>query len=251
MIEINLIPDVKQELLRAQRTRSAVISISIFTSFIALGVVVLLLGYMYGVQWARGAYLDTQITDKGKELTKVDDLSQILTIQNQLATITKLNDSKNMSSRIFEVISAVTPPESNAVSFSQITVTPTVKSSKTSKTTSTAGGQIHLEGQTTGYDSMEVFKKIIGNTVFEYTIDGKKATTNLASNINTTDISYGEDAEGKKVLRFTLSFDYPTELLSPKASAISYKLNVNGNVTDSYLGIPRFADRAKDLEGNN
>lgn len=246
MIEINLIPDVKQELLRAQRTRSAVISISIIASIIAAGVVVLLLGYMYGVQWARGTYLDGQITEKGDKLAKVEDLSQILTIQNQLSTITELNNSKNMSSRIFEIMSAVTPPPANAVSFSQITVSPEGDSKSGS-----SNGQIHLEGQTTGYDSMEVFKKIIGNTVFKYTLDGKTTTTPLASNVSTSDISYGEDAEGKKVLRFTLTFEYPDELLSPKISNITYKLDVDGNVTDSYLGIPRFTDRAKDLEGNN
>lgn len=250
MIEINLIPDVKQELLKAQRTRSAVISASIFTSFIAMGVVALLLVYIFGVQLARGIFLDDQITTKGAELSKVEDLSKILTIQNQLATISELNDSKNVTSRVFEVMSAITPPESNLVTFSQITVSPDGQG--TSSSSSSSGeGQIHLEGQTTGYDSMEVFKKIVDNTMFEYLQGEEMQTTKLASNISTSDMSYGEDADGKKVLRFTLTFDYAAELLEPATSALSFKLDVDGNVTDSYLGIPRFADRAKDIEENN
>ena len=55
MIEINLIPDVKQELLRAQKGRAVVISASIFASVIAVGVVALLLVYIFGVQGVRKA----------------------------------------------------------------------------------------------------------------------------------------------------------------------------------------------------
>lgn len=252
MIEINLIPDVKLELLRAQRTRSAVISGSIITSFIAMGVVVLLLVYIFGVQLARGLVLDDQITTKGDELSQVEDLSKILTIQNQLETISDLNDTKNMTSRMFAVVSAITPPEQNPVTFSQITISPASSSTASSKTTTAAkGGQVHLEGQTTGYDSMEVFKKIIENTIFTYTQGDETQTAKLASNINTSDMSYGEDADGKKVLRFTLTFDYAEELLQPASSGLGFKLDVDGNVTDSYINIPRFADRAKDLQEGN
>lgn len=49
MIEINLIPDVKQELLKAQRTRSMVVSIAIISSIAAASVVVLLLVYIFVV----------------------------------------------------------------------------------------------------------------------------------------------------------------------------------------------------------
>ena len=82
MIEINLIPDVKQELLKAQRIRNVVISSSILVSIIAAGVVVLLLVYMFGVQSVRNSLLDSQIKDKYATLSKVDDLSKIITIQN-------------------------------------------------------------------------------------------------------------------------------------------------------------------------
>lgn len=251
MIEINLIPDVKQELLKAQRARAIVISSSIIASIVAVGVVVLLLVYMFGVQGIRGAVLDGQIKDKGEQLAKVDDLQKILTIQNQLKTITSLNDQKNMNSRIFDMVSAITPQNVGAVTFSQIAVTPGTGDPATAPTDTAApmGGKVNLDGQTVGYDAMEVFKKTIENTVFQFTADGETKTLPLATNISTSDISYGEDSDGNKVLRFTLSFDYPAELLSPKSSQPVFKLSINGNVTDSYLGIPRFAERAKNTEG--
>lgn len=249
MIEINLIPDVKQELLKAQRARAVVISASIVTSIVAAGLVVVLCVYIFGVQGVRGLYLDGQIEDKSKQLAQVEDLPKILTIQNQLKVIPELNSQKNMETRIFDMTAAITPPNPNSVAFSQINVGAPADAILDPTMPATEGGQIHLEGQTSGYDSMEAFRKTIENTTIEYTKDGAKATAPLAQNVSTSDISYGEDADGRKVLRFTLTFDYPAELLSPQSTLVTFKLNVNGNVTDSFLGIPHFAERAKDFEG--
>lgn len=248
MIEINLIPDVKQELIRTQRARAKVVSLSITISIVAIATVAALLVYMFAVQGVRGLVLDSQIDSKGKQLAKVDDLSKILTIQNQLATINQLNDQKTMSSRVFDTVVAISPTnEANSVSFSRVTVGGSGTSTTSSSSSSAANPTIQLEGQTAGYSSMEAFKKTVENTIIQYKEGDEVKTTRLASAVSTSDVSYGEDANGKKVLRFTLSFDYPSELFSPKIKDVAFKLDVNGNVTDSYLGIPRFTDRAKDL----
>jgi len=254
MIEINLIPDVKQELIRAQHTRSVVISASIFTSIVAGAVVALLLVYIYGVQSVRSVYLDGQITSKGQSLSKVEDLSKILTIQHQLSSISQLNSEKIMSSRMFDVMAAITPPSDTSIAFSQINVSPGGvggTTTGTQATSTTDGGQVQLEGQTATYNTMELFKKRIENTSFQYSENGETKLVVLASNLSTTDMSYGEDANGNKVVRFTLTFDYPAELFSSATTGqqLAFKLTVNGNVTDSYLGIPRFTQRASDIQG--
>lgn len=94
MIEINLIPDVKQELLRAQRSRTMVITGSIFASIVAAGVVVLLLLYVFGVQTVRSNVLDDDIKKGAANLSQVEDLSEMLTIQNQLKKIAELDSQK-------------------------------------------------------------------------------------------------------------------------------------------------------------
>lgn len=236
MIEINLIPDVKQELLKAQSTRSLVVSISIVGGIIALGVVVALSIYVFGVQTVRSAISDDSIKRGGEQLAKVEDLSKMLTIQNQLKTISELNDRKNMDSRVFDVLAAVIPPEPNSVQLSQVTI-----SAETATLT--------LEGQTRTFDSMEVFKKTVDNAIVSYVVDnGDAQQVKLASSISTSNISYGEDATGTRVLRFTMSFVYPVELFSPNIPVVTIKLDINGNVTDSYLGIPKsiFTERARD-----
>ncbi len=234
MIEINLIPDVKQELLKAQRTRAAVISFAILTSIVAAGVVVLLVLYTFGFQTVRSGLLDKQIDIDSKKLAEVEDLSKILTIQNQLSQITALNESKNISSRVFDMLSGVTPTGDDSPQFSQISIDATEK-------------VIRLEGQTIAYDSMEVFKKTVQSASIVYVEEEKQVVKPLASNVSLSDVSYGEEATGQKVLRFVLSFTYPDELFSPKTVAPAFKLSIDGNVTDSYLGIPTFVERAEDI----
>lgn len=237
MIEINLIPDVKQELLRAQATRAAVISASIITSIVAGGVVVALLLYVFGVQTVRSTLVTNEIKNQYATLSKVEDLSKILTIQKQLSSISTLNDSKNIDSRMFGVLSAVVPPAPNEVQISQINI-------------NADESIITLDGQTRAYDSMEVFKKTLDSAMVVYKQDGEEKTVKLTDSLDAGDVSYGENAQGEKVLMFSISFVYPDELFAPSSKDVVIKLSVNGNVTDSYLGIPRsiFAERAKELQ---
>jgi Fimbrial assembly protein (PilN). len=236
MIEINLIPDVKQELLKAQRTRAAVISTSILASIIGVAVVVVLLVYVFGVQTLRNVVADNTIKEQYEKFSQVEDLTEMLTMQNQLSKISELNNSKTITSRFFDMLSAVIPPEPNSVQISNTNI-------------DTEVGTISLEGQTRAYDSMEVFKKTLTSAVIEYSKDGQTVQVPLASNISTTDVSYGASADGTKVLRFDISFKYAEELFSPQITAQTIKLSIDGNVTDSYLGIPKsiFTERAKDL----
>jgi len=237
MIEINLIPDVKQELLKAERARALVISGAIITCIIAGGIVALLAVYIYGVQFGRNIIVDNSITSGSEKLAKVEDLSKMITIQNQMKRIDQLNDTKSIDSRLFDVLSAVIPPAPNEVRVSTLSV-------------NSDESTIKIEGQTKAYDSMEVFKKTINSSVIVYTEDGAEKQVKLASELSTSDTSYGENPDGAKVLRFTLSFKYPPELFSAKTPTPTIKLSINGNVTDSYLGIPKsiFTERAKDVE---
>lgn len=237
MIEINLIPDVKQELLRAQRLRSIVISVAIFTSIATAGLVVALVIYTFGVQTVRHTFLDQAIKDGNTELSKIEDLSKTLTIQNQLGVISTLSESKRIDSRLFDVLTGVIPPAPNNVQVSNLIL-------------NSGESSLMIEGQTQGYDSLEIFKKTVDAGIIVYTQEGEEQKIKLAEDVTTYDVSYGENSEGQKVLRFTMKFSYPVELFSAAIPAVSIKLSVEGNVTDSYLGVPKsiFAERAKDLE---
>jgi hypothetical protein len=240
MIEINLIPDVKQELIRARMIRSAVVSGAIVTTIIAAAVVAMLAAYIFGVQTVRSAVADDQIKKGDTQLASVVDLSKILTIQNQLTKINALNDDKKINSRVFGVLQAIIPPAPNEVKVSSLTI---------DADTST----ITFEGQTPTYPSLEAFKKTIAAAHVRFNDDqDQQQDITLASDLSISNISYGEDASGAKVLRFNVAFTYAVELFSPMVVDPTIVLINGGNVTDSYLGIPKsiFTDRAADSEEN-
>lgn len=224
MIEINLIPDVKQELLRAQRTRSAVVSISIITGIVALSIVALLVIYVFLVQGGRNLLLDNQIKGKNDELSKIEDVSKILTIQNQLQKIAELNETKKLDSRVFDMLQAVVPPGQVQIASLRLDA----------ETTS-----ISIQGRARTYDNVEVFKKTLEGAVVTYTTDDQDQSDQLAKDISLSNVSYGEDEAGQRVVQFALSFTYAESLFAAKYPTVLIKLTNQGNVTDSYLGVPR------------
>ncbi len=239
MIEINLVPDVKQELIKAQRVRSTVISFSIIIA-VGAGIIVTLLAiYVFGVQTVRGVVADGAITDGGKKLASVEDLSKTLTIQNQLTKISSLHADKKIDSRIFDVLVAIIPASPNQVQISNLAIDSDL-------------GTISVEGQAArSYAALEVFRKTIEGAQVQFTNDQGDQSVTLASDVSTGETSYGEDASGAKVLRFTMSFKYAPELFAPASKNLRIVISTKGNATDSYLGVPTsiFVDRAKDLEG--
>jgi hypothetical protein len=239
MIEINLVPDVKQELLKAQRVRSAVISIAIIVGIASIALVVLLSIWAFGVQTARGVISDNTIKSESQKLANVPDISNTLTIQNQLSLLSELHDTKRIDSRIFDVLTTINPPQPNDVAINKLAVDST-------------NNTVLITAQApNGYPALEVFKKTIAATTFQYAVDGENQSVSLSSDMTDTDRSYGEDVTGKKVLRFTLIFTYPDELFAPNLTNARIVAPTKTNVTDSYMGVPRslFTQSAADTEG--
>jgi hypothetical protein len=228
MIEVNLIPDVKQELIRARRTRSTVVSISIL-AMIASGVVVALLAvYVFAGQGVRGIVADNSIKSKFSDLSKTEDLSNMLTVQNQLTKISETHTDKAISSRLFDVLSVIIPAPPNEVSL-------------TSSQVNTEEGTLTIEGQSpTGFLAYEAFKKTIAATELNYYEEGntKVIKTPLASDIIDGERSYGEDQDGRRVLRFSISFTYSDALFSPGSKKMVIQGPTRRNATDSFIAIP-------------
>jgi hypothetical protein len=241
MIEINLVPDVKQELINAQRVRTSVISLSILVGMAAIAVVIVLAVWVFGIQAARGALSDDTIKKESQKLSQVADISNMLTIQNQLNKLPEMHDSKSIDSRIFDVLATINPPAPNNVMINNLSLD---SSSKT----------IKIEAHATNrYNALEVFKKTINATTFEYVKDGKKQSVPLASQMSHSDVSYGDDASGGVVLRFAISFVYPDELFARTAENATIVAPTRTNVTDSFLGVPNslFTPKANDAQEGN
>lgn len=242
MIQINLVPDVKQEMLHAQRMRNVAISLSIVIGLVAVGVVVAL-ALILGGQVAVQKIEEGQITTGYSKLSSISDLDSALTIQNQLGTISSQNDKRTIDSRLLDVLAAINPPAPNDVKLSKVTLDPTQNT-------------ITLEGSAVGgYPATDVFRKTILNTTVTAKQQGSDNAqeTPLTSNVTLQDTSYGEDATGAKVVRFTIIFTYPDGLLDNRMSNVRISTpSARVDVTDSKTLIPdsMFSQAATDIKGD-
>ena len=227
MIEINLLPNVKRELLKTRVMRNRVISISFLVGGASIAAVVVL-ALILGSQIAAEAVQNGVIKDRNDKLMAVEDLNKVVTIQHQLTKINEQHSGKKINSRIFDVVTAVNPVAPNNVSFSDIKVNPESKT-------------ITLEGSAVnGYSALETLKKTILNTKVQTTDGDKSSEVSLTKEIKDGDTSFGENSEGKKVLHFSFSFEYAEELLAPANNGTVSVLTPTGkvDVTDSRQGIP-------------
>jgi len=242
MIQINLVPDVKQEMLHAQRMRNVAISLSIVIGLVAVGVVVAL-ALILGGQVAVQKIEEGQITTGYSKLSSISDLDSALTIQNQLGTISSQNDKRTIDSRLLDILAAINPPAPNDVKLSKVTLDPTQNT-------------ITLEGSAVGgYPATDVFRKTILNTTITAKQQGNDNAqeTPLTANVTLQDTSYGEDATGAKVVRFTIIFTYPDGLLDNRMSDVRISTpSARIDVTDSKTLIPdsMFSQAATDIKGD-
>ncbi len=237
MIEINLIPDVKQEFIHAQHIRNTVISFAILSMIVADGSVAVL-GVVLGAQGVRDILADKGIKDEYSKLSSIPDLNKIVTIQNQLDNISSINSQKDIDSRLFDLLTAINPPAPNNVTMSSIVLDPSQNT-------------IKIDGSAAkSYAATDVFKKTLLNTTLDYTQDGSKQSIPLTTDVTFSGMSYGQDSTGAQVLRFTMSFVYPQELFSNMITGAHITSPTGSiDVTDSRTQIPQslFSKKATDL----
>jgi len=113
MVQFNLLPDVKLQYVKAQRTKYLLALISLVVS--AASITVLLFAFLTVnvVQKKSLSDLNKDISKYSTQLKSVKDLDKILTVQNQLSTLSSLHDQKPVTSRLFGYITQLTPAKAN------------------------------------------------------------------------------------------------------------------------------------------
>jgi hypothetical protein len=114
--QLNLLPDVKMDYIKAQRSRRLAISVALIVTAAAVALLVLLLG-AEGLQKKHLTDLSNDIqTDSGK-LQKKPQITKILTVQNQLESLTTLHTAKPAASRMFNYLNQLTPAQVDITDF--------------------------------------------------------------------------------------------------------------------------------------
>lgn len=127
MIQVNLLPDVKVEFVKARRLKRTILAVCFLVSAVALAVFALLFISVTVVQKQHLSNLDQDINDYTSQLEATPNITKILTIQNQLGALTTLHNDKPVASRIFTYIRQLAPGEASidtlTVNFEEQTMT--------------------------------------------------------------------------------------------------------------------------------
>ncbi len=109
MIQFNLLPAVKLDYVQARRNKRAVIVISGLVTVISLAILILLFMGVQVFQKKHSSDLSKDIKRESAALEGREDINKILTIQNQLNSLTDLHNKKPVTTRLFDYVKQLTP----------------------------------------------------------------------------------------------------------------------------------------------
>ena len=119
--EINLVPDIKNEMIKTLKLRNFIFFICIVVAATSAGVT-LMVGLIMGGQQIALTSKQNTLDNLSNKLNSYSDLSDFLTIKDQLGDISSLTDNKQVLSRTFNILSALLPTGADTITLSQLDV---------------------------------------------------------------------------------------------------------------------------------
>ena len=213
MLQLNLLPDVKKEFLRAQRMRNIVITVCTFATVAAVAVLLILGGVMGGQALVK-SNLTNSISNFKSDIAqeKTDkNLDDYLTVQNQLRHIDDLKAQHMTYSRLLGFLKQLNPVAPNNVSLSAASISGTNSSSGNANT-------MTLTGTTASFASLDKFKNILASARVSYSANPDSDVIEEplfdTASILVTEASLAQDSGG---VNFTVIMNYNTAVFSPNA----------------------------------
>ena len=115
--EINLVPEVKLQMIKAQKLRNLVLFICILVSAVSIGAVLVLFGIKSGQDIAM-ANQDGKLETLSSKLMGYEELGDIVTIQAQLDKLSQIQGNKKVLSRVFGAMNVMLPQGGDSVQLS-------------------------------------------------------------------------------------------------------------------------------------
>jgi Tfp pilus assembly protein PilN len=108
-LQFNLLPDVKQEYLKTKRTKRTIITAAAAVTGITLFIMLFMMITVYVVNKKQLNDANNDISKYSKQLKAIPNLDKILTVQNQLKSLSGLHEQKHKVSRLFTFLPQITP----------------------------------------------------------------------------------------------------------------------------------------------
>lgn len=241
MISLNLLPDVKKDLLRVRRERNLVVSISVVVVGASIGVLLLLSGTL-GVLIGAKALMENSIKNDEqtiKQAQKKKQLDKYITIQNQLKQIGKLKSDQQVYSRLMDYLTQLNPAAPNNVQISSATIeAPAGSSGSTSSSSSSSasadGITMTIEGKTTNFSALDVYKNTLSKAQLSYEVEEEDASSDSESSAN-SDGTYSKETSSDSDSSDSDSQSKKKKKSATKKKAMKENLVTAVNVKDSSL----------------
>jgi len=221
MIRLNLLPDVRREALGTQPAQRKLIRIAQLASIVAIGVTLLLVIWVYGVQGIQKKLLNDSISGRYRELRTVKDIDTYATIQNQLASLTSLHDNKNLTSRLLDYL----PSLNVGVTFNKVTMADKDHS-------------LVFEGEAIDYRRLVIFRDTLKSASLLYkSTDNKQQKEPLFTSVTINKSSVRVAQDGISHISFKITGRYSE--VAFKRAAVRPSLSIEKKeTTPSVLAAP-------------
>ena len=241
MISLNLLPDVKKDLLRVRRERNLVVSISVVVVGASIGVLLLLSGTL-GVLVATKALMENGIKNDEqtiKQAQKKKQLDKYITVQNQLKQIGKLKSDQQVYSRLMDYLTQLNPAAPNNVQISSAKIeAPAGSSGSTSSSSSSSasadGITMTIEGKTTNFSALDVYKNTLSKAQLSYEVEEEDTSSDSESSAN-SDGTYSKETSSDSDSSDSDSQSKKKKKSATKKKAMKENLVTAVNVKDSSL----------------
>lgn len=159
--EINLVPEVKHQMIKAQKLRNLVLFVCIVVSAASLGVVAVLFSIKSGQDIAMSSQ-DKRLETMSAKLMGFEELGDLVTVQGQLGKLQELTNNKKVLSRVFGALGAMLPTGGDSVRLSELRVD---LDTNTLRMEAQADAQV---APLIDYRVLESFKKGVALTKYDY-----------------------------------------------------------------------------------
>ena len=211
MIQINLLPEVKQEYLKAQQMKHIVLVSSILTTLIIVTLTVLFFVYVSVIQPQYQIAVQKDIDSSLNDLKQKSDAQRIVTVQGVLEQIPGLKDKQLVTSRIFDYLKQFTPRN---VTYSRVNV-------------NLETGTLTLTGSSNSYEDAQVLANNLKSAQFSYYQNDSQQTLKPFSEIIFSSLSKSESNKDGKAVSFEITFKFDSSLFTPGISKQTIKVNAS------------------------
>lgn len=189
MIQVNLLPDVKQEYLRTQQVKHAVIVGSLIASVTVLVITLLLFAYVQVVQPQHRKNLQRDIDRNITAVKNKQNATKIVTVQGVLEQLPKLQDKKTITSNLFGYLTGFTPRD---VSYSEVKL-------------DLGAGTLSLSGSAKDYEQANVLANNLKSAKFTYKNGDSQTTIKPFSSVVFQTLSKAGQSNNGKPVGFQLT----------------------------------------------